>query len=830
MAQKLSRSMREDKGLSLVEVVVALALIGIIATAAAMFFISGLVTNKELRMEQVAASVANQALDAARAVSPRPPTVGSVSGVLKGRAQADVEAAFAAANPVDIADMVTTEAWDPTGFVGTADDWVPLTSDTQIANTKYKVTTLIGGCYRPKSASTTEQNCEVAGSDATHVLIYRVRAIVSWTEKNCPEGGDSCTYRATALIDPSADAYWNTNLKPYPVDDDIVVSAGDTVPNTTAVIGNDDIDQTLLPPGFQPIINQNVDVAAAHAANGYPAIADIGVLSYLPGDDQYSGTDEFSYKLRNGQYVSSDNHAVVRVRILPRAVDDSFRVPTGEETELDVFDNDQGKVNGQGLTKRIIPTMSATLDVTSPNPDPALVASRQADAQALADMGLSVDGTSLKIDPPSSIADGTIVNVYYYLADVAEGENGGDDIIYPSMVRAHVQIVVGDCMNIADHTITLTADMLGDNDLDINGLNGNKPNCKMQFTGVNWNPIGIRGEPKLDGENWRGTAQDFGKTGSVFTYKFQDDIPYYFELSYRMVIGGVPSGEVKTIKIIVNPLANDDFYDVQLGTNDQNNVFRPQNSVSGSLRANDYPANGGQVDIMIVSGLPANCGTFTQGLSTSNGEQFLNNNGIVYRPPTTAKNCRFTYRLVPSNSQLRALGIQSNIARVTFKVGSPTINNEIDSVWSNYPQTPNIGNSAIERVENITDSNSGSKWFVGLNNFTPTGSRPIEAIYTLTEPFSLSRYSITSANDVRDRDPNRWRIYGSNSAAAAENPGHNSWVELDYRTGENWPNRHQRREFTIGEPGVYQYYRLSVERMRNGTTDFQIADWTLEAE
>ncbi len=808
-----------DSGLSLIEIVVALALIGIIATAAATFFISGLATNKNLRTEQVAASVANQALDAARAVSPRPPASGEVSGLLKGRSQSDVESAFASVHPSDVSDLLTTDAWDPNGLNGTTDDWVPLKYETQVGKSTYRVTTLIGGCYRPRDASTGTQECTLSGTEETHVLIYRVRAVVSWNEKHCSDD-DRCTYRATALIDPSADVYWNANLKPYPVDDDMEVSAGDTTPTETAVIGNDDIDLDALPPGFNPLTE--IQAADPNHVKGTTAIAGIGVISYLPIDDDYSGTDAFTYKLRNGQYVSSDAAATVRVRILPRAIDDDFRISSDGESTLDLLDNDLGRVNGQGLDKKIIATTSPDLDVLSENPTPELDAQRSADADALAALGIRVEGTNLVVNP--SPAGPEEIDVYYYLADYEDlGADG--EILYPSRERAHVRILIGDCMNIDDHTIVLTADQVGNfNDLGVNDLNGNKASCRIELVSVDWNPVGQRGQIRIGSSDWPGGSG----VGTTVSYRPQQDIPYYFQLTYRMIIGGSSTTETKVLTVKIKPIANDDVYDVPLGSSNPNNVFRPANSPQGSLRANDYPANGGQLRIELVNGLPSGCGSFTQGVSTSGGKQYLDNDGIVYRPPTTPKTCRITYRLVPTNSGLVNLNVDSDTARVTFKVGNPTIHNEISSIWSNYAQTPGIPNSAVERVENIADKTASTKWFVGLQHFSPRGQTPIQVIYSLDEAVTLTRYSITSANDANQRDPRAWRVYGSNTAGAAENPGHGSWEEIDIRSDETWNNRHQTREFTVTNPGQYQYYRLEIRQMRNSTDEFQISDWTLE--
>ncbi|WP_170207817.1 Ig-like domain-containing protein [Rarobacter incanus] len=808
-----------DAGMSLIEVIVALTLIGMVATAAAMFFISGLTTTKKLQSDQVAATVANQALDAARAVSPQPAKTGDLSGILRGRAKSDVEAAFAA-NAADSSDLVKTDVWDPAGLAGTSDDWVPLNYTTNVANTTYDVTTLIGGCYRSATASTSAQQCLTSRTVATDVLIYRVRAVVKWTGKGCTD--QTCTYRATTLIDPSQDVFWNTNLRPYPVDDKITVSAGDTTPTETSVIGNDDI---VYQTGSDPVVLTGTN---GGAKKGAVARKGDGIVSYLPTDDDYSGTDQFKYSLVDAQGKTSANSALVDVRILPTAIDDQFTAPVDETKSLEVIKNDKGTVNGQGLSKKLFISMSSTLDVIttidSDNPNASLQAARDADKVELAKWGIETDGTKINFKAPASTALGKVVTFYYYLADI-EGE-GSDRVVYASVKPAAVRVTVGDCMNIGDQTVTITGDEMNDRtDLDINKLNDNKSNCIIAITKVTI-PTGDGMGDTLKLGNTTYNPSNGDTRGTTVSYKPQNDKPFIVLIEYQMFSsnGVFSTGTKKIITLKVVPLAVDDEYTVNVGGEQR---FRP--------KSNDLPGNlGATASVVKVSALSgSDCGALDP-----TGVNFQDNE-IRFVAPNTPKTCSFTYKLVPSNSALAAYGLDSNVATVTFHVGYTALQSEVqnnngtsDEFISRTPygQMPkgSIGNWETEIVSKIQDKNPDTKWFVNLGKFT-NGKFPITAVYKLASAKQLSVYSITSANDFHDRDPKSWKIYGATSAAAVNlAPTSNLWTEIDSQTGRSWDEYKSKRTFTVASPGAYRYYMLAVSETKGGGNEFQIADWTLE--
>ena len=84
---------------------------------------------------------------------------------------------------------------------------------------------------------------------------------------------------------------------------------------------------------------------------------------------------------------------------------------------------------------------------------------------------------------------------------------------------------------------------------------------------------------------------------------------------------------------------------------------------------------------------------------------------------------------------------------------------------------------------------------------------------------AVKSYTLTSANDVPDRDPKDWTLEGSRDGK--------TWVVLDKR--ENQPpfaSRGERKTFTVAKPGACKHYRFSFQS--GNRTHFQLADLALD--
>lgn len=120
--------------------------------------------------------------------------------------------------------------------------------------------------------------------------------------------------------------------------------------------------------------------------------------------------------------------------------------------------------------------------------------------------------------------------------------------------------------------------------------------------------------------------------------------------------------------------------------------------------------------------------------------------------------------------------------------------------------------SGGESVEKTYDGDSGTKWCL----IAP----PAEVIWQadLAEPIAVSSYSLTSANDVPDRDPQDWRLEGSADGA--------TWVALDSRAEAPFAQRFFTKSFAFANTEVYGHYRI-VFAPKAGISHFQVAEISL---
>jgi len=90
--------------------------------------------------------------------------------------------------------------------------------------------------------------------------------------------------------------------------------------------------------------------------------------------------------------------------------------------------------------------------------------------------------------------------------------------------------------------------------------------------------------------------------------------------------------------------------------------------------------------------------------------------------------------------------------------------------------------------------------------------------YRLSEPVTVVRYALTSANDEPARDPRDWRLLGSTDGQ--------TWTALDTRSGEVFTARFQRKEYAFTNTTAYPYYRLDITS-NGGAGIVQLAEWEL---
>ena len=189
-------------GFSLMEVIVALGLILFVMTSSVVFFVNSLQTSSGQQSRQAAISVANQAIEIARAAP--------VANLLDGRAQATADAQWAALPAVAAAaKAASVEMYDTPPVASTV--VVPFTvadQTTFVNKTQYTVDTAIGGCW---VTSTAPVRCTATATPAGSTPnVYRIIVDVHWPAKrgqSCPAA--RCDYVVTTLRDASTDPVFN---------------------------------------------------------------------------------------------------------------------------------------------------------------------------------------------------------------------------------------------------------------------------------------------------------------------------------------------------------------------------------------------------------------------------------------------------------------------------------------------------------------------------------------------------------------------------------------------------------------------------------------------
>jgi alpha-L-fucosidase 2 len=120
-----------------------------------------------------------------------------------------------------------------------------------------------------------------------------------------------------------------------------------------------------------------------------------------------------------------------------------------------------------------------------------------------------------------------------------------------------------------------------------------------------------------------------------------------------------------------------------------------------------------------------------------------------------------------------------------------------------------------QEVEFSSDGVMETKWCV-IHDGRPV----VWQIHTGNKAIRPTKYNLTSAEDVPERDPRTWKLEGSMDGK--------EWVCLDEHTGEPmFPKRHETRSYTIAHPDEVRFLRFTF--MPNpGVTHFQIAEIAID--
>ena len=111
--------------------------------------------------------------------------------------------------------------------------------------------------------------------------------------------------------------------------------------------------------------------------------------------------------------------------------------------------------------------------------------------------------------------------------------------------------------------------------------------------------------------------------------------------------------------------------------------------------------------------------------------------------------------------------------------------------------------------------NDGNKWVV----------------FKTANPIYASNYIIQTGDDAQNRDPKTFKLYGALDTAPTTDGSIEGWTEIDSETDASATiptDRFAFADFTIDNPGIYQYFMLKVDETRGTDGSFQISELILD--
>jgi prepilin-type N-terminal cleavage/methylation domain-containing protein len=189
-----------DGGFTIVEVLVAISLLGIVMTALTSFFVNTLSVTNAQSGKQAAAKVAADAAERVRALKGSAVTAG------RDKTSSDNQWASPAAGVAPYL-TDTVEAYDPgASYPAGATASLPTTAVPVVVDgVSYGQNWYVGTCWQADSGG----DC-TATADASYAMYYRVIVAITYPEKHC--AGATCAYVVVSLVNAaSTDPVFNSN-------------------------------------------------------------------------------------------------------------------------------------------------------------------------------------------------------------------------------------------------------------------------------------------------------------------------------------------------------------------------------------------------------------------------------------------------------------------------------------------------------------------------------------------------------------------------------------------------------------------------------------------
>lgn len=142
---------------------------------------------------------------------------------------------------------------------------------------------------------------------------------------------------------------------------------------------------------------------------------------------------------------------------------------------------------------------------------------------------------------------------------------------------------------------------------------------------------------------------------------------------------------------------------------------------------------------------------------------------------------------------------------VTTPPAGSDITDYTGTITSQYSDSPS-GEDITKLIDNTSSTKYLTQHSAAWVRFQPNTAQVVV------------QYTITSANDVPNRDPKNWTLQGSNNGT--------SWTTLNTQTNQSFSARYQKKTYSFSNSTAYTYYRLNVTAVQSGSI-MQMSEWEL---
>ncbi|MCC2028411.1 type II secretion system protein [Microbacterium sp. YMB-B2] len=199
---------KHDEGFTLIEVIIAVALLLGVAVALGAFAMQSLRLAAQQQRTQVAVTVATQRMDEVQRLTT---SNAQLATLVAGRSETAVKTAWSAASGVPGLAQ-TYPAWP---VVSGGPPAIPIQQTTTRSGSAYASTVLIGTCYQPVAGGACTRisgasNDPGAESTLAAGRSQMIRVIVVVTYPGACDSGSTCRYTASGLFDTRGDLKWRT--------------------------------------------------------------------------------------------------------------------------------------------------------------------------------------------------------------------------------------------------------------------------------------------------------------------------------------------------------------------------------------------------------------------------------------------------------------------------------------------------------------------------------------------------------------------------------------------------------------------------------------------